>query len=328
MAKKLLLIMPDFYTYSSCLKTSFEKEGFDVSLFFDRPSNNFIQKTLLRINKGLCRREIKNYQNKIINHCIESGGFDVIFVIDGQCFFQDFFAKLSIANRNAKKIYYLWDSISTFPFMKYNIKYFDFVYTFDRKDSITYNIRFLPLFFTDEYKNLGSNVPTQINLDYSVITTAKPGKLEFIDKAEKLLESKHFINKFEFIYVQSKLVLFYYKLKYKEFRKFRNSRFSFKRMQYEEAAKCISHSAFIIDCPQKGQTGLTMRTLECLAAHKKIITSNIDILNYPFYNSNDIYLLGYNKNDPLFFETSFVSVDDYMLNLYIDNWVNQIIGIS
>lgn len=39
------------------------------------------------------------------------------------------------------------------------------------------------------------------------------------------------------------------------------------------------------------QSGLTMRTLETLGAKKKLITSNIDIKRYDFYNENNIFII-------------------------------------
>ena len=50
----------------------------------------------------------------------------------------------------------------------------------------------------------------------------------------------------------------------------------------------FSDSRCILDAPQAGQVGLTIRTIECLGAKRKLVTTNSDIKNYDFYNENNI----------------------------------------
>lgn len=44
---------------------------------------------------------------------------------------------------------------------------------------------------------------------------------------------------------------------------------------------------------QEGQKGMTLRIVEAMFFNKKLITNNDDILCMDFYNSQNIYVLGY-----------------------------------
>ena len=62
-------------------------------------------------------------------------------------------------------------------------------------------------------------------------------------------------------------------------------------ISYDENLQIIKRSKCIIDIYQKHQLGLTRRPLEALFYNKKLITNNQDIVNYDFYNPNNIYIL-------------------------------------
>ena len=64
-----------------------------------------------------------------------------------------------------------------------------------------------------------------------------------------------------------------------------------KGISYEENIQFVKRSKCIIDIYQKEQTGLTRRPLEALFYNKKLITNNLDIVNYNFYTPNNIHVL-------------------------------------
>lgn len=62
-------------------------------------------------------------------------------------------------------------------------------------------------------------------------------------------------------------------------------------LRYNEYCRELQKSGVLLDINQKGQTALTMRVLESIYFSKKLITNNADIVNYSFYNENNIFLL-------------------------------------
>ncbi len=62
-------------------------------------------------------------------------------------------------------------------------------------------------------------------------------------------------------------------------------------LPYPEYCRQLKQCGYLLDVNQEGQTALTMRVMESIFYSKKLITNNQDIVNYDFYNENNIFLL-------------------------------------
>ena len=95
---------------------------------------------------------------------------------------------------------------------------------------------------------------------------------------------------------------------------------------YNEVRKSIIKSRAILEINKKNQSGLTLRALESLFYEKKLITDNILIANYDFYNSDNIFVLGKDNinNLPTFISSSYNhSVDVYKNEYSLEKWFNN-----
>lgn len=63
-------------------------------------------------------------------------------------------------------------------------------------------------------------------------------------------------------------------------------------MSYHDTLLNINQSECLVDIVQPGQTGLTLRPIEALFYDKKLITNNPLVKNEPFYNKNNVFILG------------------------------------
>lgn len=70
-----------------------------------------------------------------------------------------------------------------------------------------------------------------------------------------------------------------------------------KYLDYASYQNYVRNTKAILDITQEGQVGLTIRTLETIAYGKKLITNNTDIINYDFYDRNNIFVLGVDSID-------------------------------
>lgn len=61
---------------------------------------------------------------------------------------------------------------------------------------------------------------------------------------------------------------------------------------YTENVASVRHARCLIDLVQPGQSGLTLRPLEALAFHKKLISNNPTLIKYDFYHPQNIFILG------------------------------------
>ena len=324
--KKVLFISPNFFGYELLIKEELERTGFDVDWFNDRPTNNTIEKGILRIAPNLLHNKVKKYFNHFILGAARKKDYDYVFVILGQSFTKEMFMMLRKELTKSVFILYLWDSLDNFGSIIDNIPCFDKIFSFDPNDCFKYKFTFLPLFYNDISVTNDNN--SNIIYDFSFIGTIKKGKLRCITSLLNSLKSVY-NNYYIFMYLQSKLVFLFYKITLKEFRNFHMKDFKYKKKIYGENVKISKQSYIIIDVPMINQKGLTMRTFECLAYKRKMITTNNDVVNYDFYKPENIYVydgtIDYNN---IFFNSSYSDIDENVLEKYsLRNWIKQIFNI-
>ena len=318
--KNLLFIGPRFYNYHVYIKNGFEKAGYHVDYFDDRPSTSFLSKALLRLNKNLIKKQIRKYFDSILLETSKKH-YDVVFVLYGQSFSKEMMEEMRSKMNDTRFIFYMYDPIFSMPDRLEFAKVFDKCYSFDSDDCKKYPIfHFLPLFYSNEIKK------QELVYDSSYVGTIMPGKYAYINNMLTQLKS-HYDNIYELKVIQSPLVWLYYKLTKKEFRKSKMKEFTYSRISNQEADEIMAKSRFILDCPKKNQSGLTIRCFEALEANKKLITTNQAIKEYDFYNPNNIYIFE-DKFDfeDAFFKNEYQEVPVEIKEKYsLDNWIKQIL---
>lgn len=318
--KNLLFIAPIFFDYYKDIKAQFEKEGYIVYYFNDRPSERFVSKAALRLNRNSQKRAIDRYITKILNS-VENIKLDLVFVILGQSFSRGNIVRIKEKHPEARYIYYSWDSVKNFPNILEFRDCFDKVFHFDSRDASEYGFDFLPLYYSNRIKKIE---PTY---SFSAVFTVKRGKLKKYLKIMELIPDEIKKDGFIYLYIQSRFVFLFYKLKYKEFRKSHVKDFKFKKLSRDDFYEIMSKSRVIIDVQMKSQTGLTMRTLEAIHAQKKLITTNPSVVNYDFYTPNNICVI--NKNHCVipedFFSTPFDKKGKIAKDYSLANFVRTLI---
>ena len=86
-------------------------------------------------------------------------------------------------------------------------------------------------------------------------------------------------------------------------------------------------SRCILDAPQAGQTGLTIRTIECLGAKRKLITTNTDIRYYDFYNESNILIFDDNVDvNSAFFTNDYQDIPEEIYEKYsLRSWLKTML---
>lgn len=200
-------------------------------------------------------------------------------------------------NPNCKIIFYFWNYVDDYTKKFFNDKNIDEFYTFDETDAITYNMKYNPQVYTKNIK-LKNNV---IDNDALFLGRAKARKNEILN-LKKILEKNNIKTNFLIIESEKDLV------------------------NYEEYLQLISKTNCLLDIITDTHSGLTLRCLEALFFSKKLITNNKKIVNYDFYNKNNIFILGIDdiKNIKEFFEIPFQEVDkDIVLKYDYENWLKR-----
>ena len=327
MNKKLLLIMPNFFDYPQAICDELKRMGYEVDCFDDRPSTSGFVKAIIRVKKELIRHYIAKYFEKVME-VVRSKKYDVVFLISGQSlsFSEAMIKQIKDEQPQAQYILYQWDSLKNFPYIKKIEPYFDRCYSFDRVDvQSNPTLRFLPLFYTRRYENIGKLKKDSFKYDFCFVGTAHPKKYKFIKMMSEQLKSVY-PSQFIYYFFPSRLVFFYRKIMNPELRNAKYSEFHFDSLSGKQMDETYSDSRCVLDSAQAGQLGLTIRVLEALGAKKKIITTNEDVVNYDFFREENIYVYDGNKFDLTspFFSQSYKELDDEIYNKYsLRSWLSN-----
>ena len=321
--KRVLFIGIGFYDYEDAIIDEFAQQGYEVDYFSETPANTPLYRTYQRFKQY---RKIEVIKEKHSLSIVEKSGenYDLVFIIKGESFSKSAIQILKNKNKNAKFILYLWDSIRRIEGIEDKLYFFDKVFSFDRLDSINNNkLIFNPLFFRKEYSSQNTN-SIQNNHVYH-LGWYHSDRLILIQKIANYCQENNL--NYQFILFTgyfSYLIQSIFGGQLKNKRKF----LIFKPVSAKENFRNVLNSKVTLDIAHPFQSGLTMRTIELIGAKQKIITTNQDIVEYDFYNPNNIFII--NRDNPVFeksfFESEYTPISEDIISKYrIDNWLKRMI---
>ena len=233
---------------------------------------------------------------------------------------EEILKKITFYQTKGEKIFWLWNKLEEKEVLCIK-KYFDNIWTFDKRDAIEYNLKIADQFY---WRTKGKNLEPKY--DFYFIGQNK-------GRIEKLIQLKNKLNNYKFkieIILNPYLDILKYTINYNKYKNI----CQFKTKNYEDIIESINKSRCIIELTKKDQTGLTLRALEALFFRKKLITDNQDIKNYDFYNENNIYILENRENKitedekkriEKFLNKEFIEISEKIKNKYtLENWLNKI----
>lgn len=220
---------------------------------------------------------------------------------------------LLIRNINTKNIcVWLWNSIHTITKGVIGVtKYTDSLkshgirlYTFDKGNAKKYNINYLE----QVYIKPKTQYNTTPKNDIYFVGTDKGRKETIITLANKFAEMGLRLN-INILNTQTNN---------------KNINNLSSPIDYEQSLVNIANSKIILDIVQKGQEGNTLRPLEAIFMDRKLITNDITVKEQPFYNSNNIFIIGVDKWEDInnFIQKPYIPIKEEILEKYdINNWI-------
>lgn len=278
--KKILFIGPIFFDHHKVIIKELQNFGAFVFFYSEKPNYFFskiIKSLSLSLYKLLNKIHLDNIKKKSLKH-----EFDYIFVIRGEILTTDFMLTLRQNNPNAIFIMYQWDSVKNNNYLSL-ISAFDFVYSFDREDCSNYNIRYFPLYYRNEYKEIRSLCSGEY--DFLYIGSYLKERQSFLQSLETYLQ---LYNKKFYFYEYIKPLKY---IKYKIIEKNKIKYASIFKLNSSKVLELYKKSKCIIDMPSDHQTGLTMRTFECLGSFRKLVTTNTNIQKEKLFHQNNIQII-------------------------------------
>ncbi|POL68156.1 hypothetical protein C3F31_27795, partial [Escherichia coli] len=252
----------------------------------ERPSNNAIYKSLLRLGCSiLIKKYNSSYYKKLLRQIVNKK-IDNVFILNPEAIDHEILQAIKktvkVKNEHCKFIMYLWDSVNNKPKVKRIINQFDSVFTFERDDAEKWGVTFLPLFYSPRFDNKHEH---SLKYDLCFIGTAHSDRVDLVNCITAEVRNIKDINAYTFFYFQNEII---FKLKNLLSGKKINTDVEFEPLSQSEVVEMMKCSEIIIDIHHPRQRGLTMRTIECIGLNKKIITTNEDIKKYDFYDPNMI----------------------------------------
>lgn len=282
--KKVLLLYARFFGYDKIVKEKLESFGAIVDLYDARANITTIEKAFKKVNsRYYYKKQRKFHQN--IQQKNKRKKYDFIFSNEN--------IEEATLNRyrrtfpEAIMILYLDDSVANMVGVDKTFHCYDRVLTFDKADSEKYDIKFRPLFFSDSFKRLKEKELSK-KYDICFVGTCHSDRLSIISK---IMNDYPNYKYFFYCYLQSWFMYYYYAFRDMEYRKKTKKFFKYDQINMDQVAKEMAYSDAILDIHHPKQIGLTMRTIETLGLGKKIITTNIDIMNYDFYNKHNVLVI-------------------------------------
>lgn len=201
-------------------------------------------------------------------------GYDLIILHDSEKLHANYFIDkiTKHSDKNAKLKLYYWNQVYDLAELKLNNRWE--VLSFDYKDSLENNLRYVGGFFLPEKMN---NVEKTIDLFF--VGTNK-GRFPFLQKFEDKLKESGI-----------KTLFFLVSVKHKFDQKYSAA------IPYDEVINYVSRSKGIVDITKEGQVGLTLRAYEALFYNKVLVSNNTFLKNYDFFDQQKIYILKNNGED-------------------------------
>lgn len=324
-AKRILLGMPDWFLYKE-IKTKLESYGFEVigipftdkfryKSIFERAYNSY-RKIFFndRSYKAYLKfRDTGDSIVKILNGL--NGKVDYALIIRADYYPHHIISK--IRGKSHTLVGYQWDGLSRFPQVRALIPLFDRFFVFNPED-LSY-ARTLP---TTNFV-LGSLPKDKCLEEIDVYYLGNYVK-ERIDKIELLSDHLQQLGSYNLIQVFSN--------KRRIQKKYINSSIDVidNTVSYYDNLKNVARARVLIDIIHNVHQGLSFRVFEALGNDKKLITDNVDIKKYEFYDPQNIYVISNDnfKGIKEFLETPYKPLAAKIKNKYtFENWIKYVLNI-
>lgn len=317
--KKILLLAPSFYNYYVNISDELKKMGAEVELILEVHDPMYLY--FYRKNKYIRERYTYSYYSSRIN---KIQNIDYIFLIRGEAINSRIMELLISKFPNAKRMMYQWDSVKNNPNIMEIVKYFNKCYTFDSYDAEKFNWIYRPLFYLEENKTK-ENI--ELTYDFVFIATLYYKRAMLLKKLKKFCNINGY-KLFNLLFVKKiEYFVHAFLLKDSRYTEISNKDVSFVSLSAEEVNNIYKNSKIFVDYTAETQTGLTIRTIESVGCHKKIITNNKRIMEADFYNPDNVFVYDFdNFNVPKeFINSEYKELDAEIYRKYsLYGWLSDI----
>lgn len=271
---------------------------------FERIQNFFV-KTFLR--KNLKEEWLTKIQIEQIN---AHNSFDLCFIIRPDLLGRKILDKIKNTIPIRKAVY--WDSFKKIRDSENTLLFFNEHFSFEKEDCIKFHLK--PI--TNFYIHKASSI---IIPEYDAFFFgAKDSRFEKIKTLFEYLYKKGWKAKGLLVGKKTKI---------------NNNIFleiTQHRIPFSECYTFSENTKIVVDICHPDQEGLSIRPFEAIGLKRKLITNNLNIKNYDFYNENNIFIINDFENLDIpnsFLNTPFEELPQNIYEKYhISNWLKNILN--
>jgi len=286
-----VLIAPKFFGYGQAIKKAMAAHGLNALLFSDLPSDDTFTKSLIRISPRLAKRRSDAYFSAITSECM-SHPIQEVLVIKGQAFSTEAILRMRAAIPNARFTLYFWDSyLNMSRDAKSKVSLFDRTLSFDPGDVLRDpRLQYRPLFYLSDYREI---TPQAADIDLLFVGTMHSDRYRVIKRIHKALPRTAVFSKN--LYFASPTIYQARRIFDPSYWGTKPSDFRFTPVPAQEIKLLLRRSRIVLDIERPIQSGLTIRTLEAIAAGKKLVTTNPHAATSDLYRPENILVIDRNS---------------------------------
>ena len=293
--KKILIIMPQFYAYQSKMRDDLVARGANPHFYDEEPEKT--QFLILKNMESIFHKKniFDSFNKKLVDKILlemPAGGYDYFLVIRGNVLTEETVNTLKekALKPDGKSIYYSWDSFKNLRHHGDLGKLFDWRGTFDSVDAKESELgyKLLPLFYSDEFDANQIEATDKYKYDYVSVSAFFPFRYRYFKAFKKANPDKKLCLK---IYLSPSV---YRGKKLKDPKLVKDldmDIISFEPFSPKDIRDMCQNSKAVLDLAHEQQQGLTMRTMETLGIKRKLVTNNIYLRDYEFYNETNNVIL-------------------------------------
>ena len=310
-SKKILVIAPYAFGYTAHIQQALN-ENLELEaniLYLDQPAfkyKNTFHKAQNFFSKAFFGKNLKKtfVKDRIRARITALGQQDTVFIIRPDLLDDELLT--FIKDRTNTFIAYYYDSTRRFPRKAEIIPFFDTVFSYDKEDVNNYGLQFLTNYIFEE----SNKEDTQYQF-FNISTNDY--RFPLLENLAAYLKEKSWSYNI-LVYNGSDMPS-------------ENVEIITEQHSIVEVSELIKDCKIIVEIQRTEQVGLSFRIFEALGHRKKLITTNKEIVNYDFYNPQNILVIDENNISipDAFVNSPYIEIDDAILSNYrIGNWVKPI----
>lgn len=220
-----------------------------------------------------------------------------LFILRENCFSPNFTKYIKEKNPKARIIMFFWNSIDETHQYMLKDKNIDEFWTFDKNDAKKYKMKYNSQLYSKDI-----TLPKK-NIINDVTFLGRPKDREkILNEVKNELEKRNIKTKITIINNEKDTI------------------------SYKKYLEQVAESKAILDICAGKQVGLSLRCMESIFFEKKLITNNKDIINYEFYDPNNIFIIGNDDFNNLekFLNSKYKKIDKKIIEYYdYNNWLKR-----